>query len=110
MTDDKTFIISTHQVHDVDAILDHVTIIDREEFFNESIGNIAEKLRFSFTNDSARITSSLLALDAPGGANIIEYATPDNKETSVNLESLFELAESHPETVARLGLNSQKQL
>ena len=32
MTDDKTFIISTHQVHDVDAILDHVTIIDREEF------------------------------------------------------------------------------
>ncbi len=107
MTDDKTFIISTHQVHDVDAILDHVTIIDREGvLLNESIGNIAEKLRFSFTNDSARITSSLLALDAPGGANIIEYATPDNKETSVNLESLFELAESHPETVARLGLNS----
>lgn len=30
MTDDKTFIISTHQVHDVDAILDHVTIIDKE--------------------------------------------------------------------------------
>ncbi len=107
MTDDKIFIISTHQVHDVDAILDHVTIIDREGvLLNESIGNIAEKLRFSFTNDSARITSSLLALDAPGGANIIEYATPDNKETSVNLESLFELAESHPETVTRLGLNS----
>ncbi len=43
MTDDKTFIISTHQVHDVDAILDHVTIIDRgSSSQHESIGNIAE--------------------------------------------------------------------
>lgn len=107
MTDDKTFIISTHQVHDVDAILDHVTIIDKEGvLLNESVCNIAEKLRFNFTNDSSRIANSLLALDAPGGANIIEYATPENSETSVNLESLFELAESHPEIVARLGLIS----
>ena len=29
MSDDKTIIISTHQVHDVERLLDHVVIIDR---------------------------------------------------------------------------------
>ena len=29
MTEDRTLIISTHQVHDVERLLDHVTIIDR---------------------------------------------------------------------------------
>ncbi|MBQ7607879.1 MAG: ABC transporter ATP-binding protein, partial [Desulfovibrionaceae bacterium] len=29
MTDEKTVLISTHQVHDVERLLDHVTIIDR---------------------------------------------------------------------------------
>ena len=28
MTEDKTIIISTHQVHDVEHLLDHVTLID----------------------------------------------------------------------------------
>ena len=29
MDEEKTFVISTHQVHDVERLLDHVTIIDR---------------------------------------------------------------------------------
>ena len=29
LNDDKTILISTHQVHDVERLLDHVTIIDR---------------------------------------------------------------------------------
>ena len=29
MSEDKTVIISTHQVHDVEHLLDHVVIIDR---------------------------------------------------------------------------------
>ena len=31
MTDDKTIIISTHQVHDVELLLDHVCIIERNK-------------------------------------------------------------------------------
>ena len=29
MSEDKTVIISTHQVHDVEHLLDHVVIVDR---------------------------------------------------------------------------------
>ena len=31
MTEDKTIIISTHQVHDVELLLDHVCIIERNQ-------------------------------------------------------------------------------
>ncbi len=31
MTDDRTVIVSTHQVHDVERLLDHVCIIDRNQ-------------------------------------------------------------------------------
>ena len=38
MTDDKTIIISTHQVHDVELLLDHVCIIERNRvLLNEPI-------------------------------------------------------------------------
>ena len=31
MTDERTAIVSTHQVHDVERLLDHVTIIERNQ-------------------------------------------------------------------------------
>ena len=38
MSQDKTIIVSTHQVHDVEHMLDHVTIIDRNRvLLNKSI-------------------------------------------------------------------------
>lgn len=38
MTDDKTILISTHQVHDVERMLDHVVIIDRNRvLLNKSL-------------------------------------------------------------------------
>lgn len=38
MSDDKTIIISTHQVHDVELLLDHVCIIERNRvLLNEPI-------------------------------------------------------------------------
>lgn len=91
MTDEKTVIISTHQVYDVEKIIDHVVITDREGvMLDASMEEIAKRWAFSFTTDKARIEKALIALDAPGGANIVETAKP-GEETEVNLESLFEL-------------------
>jgi ABC-2 type transport system ATP-binding protein len=95
MTDDRTIIISTHQVHDVDKLLDHVTIMNNNGILmNSSIAEISNKYRFNFTADTERAEKALLALEAPGGYNIIEFASAESDETEVNLESLFELAMS----------------
>lgn len=102
MTDDKTIIISTHQVFDVEKILDRVVITDTPGvLLDASVQDITSKLSFNFTNDRERIANSILALDAPGGANIIETADGFN-ESDLNLESLFELTRQRPDIVTNL--------
>lgn len=92
MTDEKSILISTHQVYDVDKILDHVIITDRSGvLLNESMAEIAGKYRFSFTSDPLRAAKALISLEVPGGMNIAEPLTDPDEETEVNLETLFEL-------------------
>ncbi len=103
MTDEKIIIISTHQVYDVEKILDHVVIAENQKILlNSNMTDISSKLSFSFTSDQHRINSALLALPAPGGANIIEYVAAQDEETEVNLESLFELTQVNPGEIQRL--------
>ena len=102
MNDDRTVLISTHQVYDVERIIDHVVITDTDGvLLNASVGEITSKLAFSFTIDRNRAETALMALDAPGGINVVEPARPDS-ETDINLESLFELTRQNPEAINRL--------
>lgn len=101
MSEEKTIIISTHQVFDVEKILDHVIITDTDGVkLDASMMEISSKLAFRFTADRDRIENAYIAIEAPGGANIVETATPGD-ETDVNLEGLFELAEARPDVLSR---------
>lgn len=108
MTDDRTIIISTHQVFDVEKIIDHVVITDTDGVLLDSkMFDISNKLKFSFTTDRNRASEALVALDAPGGANIVEVSD-GNEETEINLETLFELTRQNPEIITRLFPNDFK--
>lgn len=108
MTDDRTIIISTHQVYDVEKIIDHVVITDTDGVLLDSkMFDISNKLKFSFTTDRNRVSEALVALDAPGGANIVELSD-GNEETEINLETLFELTRQNPEIITRLFPNDFK--
>lgn len=96
MTDEKSILISTHQVYDVDKVLDHVIITDRQGvLLNASMIDIAEKYKFNFTTDRRRASEALLSLEVPGGYNIVEPLTDPADETEVNLETLFELVQKN---------------
>lgn len=102
MTDEKCIIISTHQVLDVEKIIDHVCIIDNNGvLLNTSMFEVSKHLSFRVTNDRELIENALMSFDAPGGASIVERATPDN-ETDVNLEMLFEFVESNRDLVKQI--------
>lgn len=102
MTDEKCIIISTHQVLNVEKILDHVCIIDNNGvLLNTSMFEVSKHLSFRVTNDRELIENALMSFDAPGGASIVERATPDN-ETDVNLEMLFEFVESNRDLVKQI--------
>lgn len=108
MEDYKNIIISTHQVYDIEKIIDHIIVTAKSgTILNASMIDISEKLRFSFTTDMSRINRALLSLEVPGGANIIENITDPDMETEVNLESLYELCYRKPELVNSLFANNR---
>lgn len=103
MTDDKTIIISTHQVYDVENILDHVVIADNNRILlNRPMIDIQTKLRFGYTQDPEQAKSALFSIPMPGGFNVVEFLDDPDRETEVNLETLFELTNSNPDLINQL--------
>lgn len=103
MTDDKTIIISTHQVYDVENILDHVVIADNNRILlNRPMIYIQTKLRFGYTQDPEQAKRALFSIPMPGGFNVVEFLDDSDRETEVNLETLFELTNSNPDLINQL--------
>ena len=93
MSEDRTLIISTHQVHDIESLLDHVVIIDQSKvLLNSSIADISKRFAFRYLAPAEMNDRVLYAEPSlQGNAAIIERAA-DEEETTVNLELLFNAA------------------
>lgn len=90
MNEERTVVISTHQVRDLERVLDHVLIVDGGQLvLNSSIGELQQEL--SFTLEPAADPTAIFCQPTAGGYAIVRHATPDAEETDVNLESLFEM-------------------
>lgn len=96
MDETRTLIISTHQVHDVEMLLDHVIILhDSKLILNESVAKIAEKYAFSYYPTGSLSQDVIYSEDSLQGQQIISRRNADNddeNETVVNLELLFNAA------------------
>lgn len=89
MSEDKSVIISTHQVRDVDSLLDHVIIIDGTQvLLNASVKDICEKLYFAEQrlNDP---TDNVLYMQPSVQGNSVILPNTYQEETNLNLELLF---------------------
>lgn len=92
MTDERAIIISTHQVRDVDRLLDRVIIMnDSQVLLNRRIDEITARLKFFNTDSREIIESALYAQPSLEGTNVV-LVNDDDSETELNLESLFELS------------------
>ena len=96
MNDERTIIISTHQVRDLDQLLDHVTIMDNSGIqLDKSIAELQEKFVFGLAPvlpENGVIWSETIM----GGYAYMKMRTPDQPETEVNLEALFNYIYSRP--------------
>ena len=97
MTDERTIIISTHQVLDIDRLLDHVVLIDNNGLLlDRSVYDITTRLNFLTTNDKDLIADAMYAQPTIGGTHIITR-NESGDESQINLETLFEFALTSPE-------------
>ena len=89
MSDDKAVIISTHQVRDIDSLLDHVLIMDGTKLLlNESVSTICEKLLFAEQGMNEPTEGALYVQPSVQGNSVIlpnEYG----EDSKLNLEVLF---------------------
>lgn len=87
LTEDRCFIISTHQVRDLDNLIDAVIIIDQNKIvLNNSIFEIADKIQFKKIKELT--TDIIYAEQVMGGHYAILPATGFS-DSKVDLELLF---------------------
>lgn len=102
MTEDKTIVISTHQVRDIDKVLDHVLIMDESRvLLNESTTNICDKLFFAESDDRELAKTALFAIPSLQG-NLLIIPNEEKEESEINLELLFNATLTSPEKIAQL--------
>lgn len=104
--DDRLFLISTHQVRDLDTILDRVMIMNEHKFlFNHSIMEIQDRL--SFVNGASEVpVHTLYTLPSLSGS---DYVVPNDngEDTEVNLELLFGAVLQNSELINELFNNNK---
>ena len=108
MNDERTILISTHQVRDIDRILDHIIITDSNRvIFDRSVADTLSRLQFTTTENHAEAEDALFAQPSVGGSEII-IPNFDETETNLNLETLFEFALKNPELLNAQFTNINK--
>ena len=89
MREDRTIVISTHQVRDVDALLDHVAVVDHSKILlNASTADITSRLVFEQRAAGEDTSDALYAQPNMMGNAIIARNT-DGRDSQINLEMLF---------------------
>jgi len=99
MSGDRTLIISTHQVHDVEQLLDHILILSQQKLLlDASVAEITDKYTFEYRTPMTSPDPScrrgtdedvLYAEPSLQGNAVIAPRKDGYAETQVNLELLF---------------------
>lgn len=93
MSDDRLVIISTHQVHDIASLLDHVLMLSTDGLIlNAGIDTIADHYAFGMRHASEMTGDELYAEPTLQGNAVVLPRKDGDAETPVNLELLFNAA------------------
>lgn len=105
MNDDRMIFISTHQIRDLDNLIDRVVIVDEGALLlNASVATIAEKLLFTTVDEMPTGVKILYAEESLLGISVVT----ENKniiESKVNLEHLFSAVTENPEMISQIFNN-----
>ena len=99
-TDESTIIISTHQVKDVENLIDPIVILDRDDvLMNASFAEIIDKIYFEYGPE--RLQDAYYTEMLPGGY-INVMPNTEHEESNVNIEALFNAVMKNKETIKNI--------
>ena len=103
-SEDSALIISTHQVRDLENIIDPIIILDnRAVLVNASVQEITDKLFFDYGSE---LNPGALYLEQTPGGCIQVYPNTSGEESKVNVEAFFHAVHAHKDLV-RSMVNQQ---
>lgn len=89
VNDDRCLIISTHQVRDLDSLIDSIIIMDGHEIvFNEPVENITKKLLFRVADRNETDETVIYSEDSLRGLYQVKENT-SGEESKLDIELLF---------------------
>ena len=104
-SEDSALIISTHQVRDLENIIDPIIILDNQAVLvNASMQEISEKLYFDYGTE---LQPGALYLEQTPGGCIQVYPNTTGEESKVNVEAFFNTVHAHKDLVKPM-FNSEK--
>lgn len=99
-TDDSIVVISTHQVRDLENIIDPIVILDKcDVLLNADMQTISEKLFFDYGTTLRQ--ESLYSEQLPGGF-IQVVPNEDGEDSKVNVEALFNAVHNNKEQIKNI--------
>lgn len=102
-SEDSTIVISTHQVRDLENVIDPIIILDRQDvLLNASLEEISRKLFFDYGTELHQ--KSLYSEQLPGGF-IQVYPNVRNQDSKVNIEALFNAVHKNKELIKGMFTN-----
>lgn len=102
-SEDSTIVISTHQVRDLENVIDPIIILDRQDvLLNASLEEISRKLFFDYGTELH--PESLYSEQLPGGF-IQVYPNVRNQDSKVNIEALFNAVHKNKELIKGMFTN-----
>lgn len=106
MTDARTIIVSTHQVHDIEALIDRIVMISGTRLLlNKSTAQLCELLRFEQRPYGEDLSDALYAEPSLSGTAVI--APSDGfQSTQLNLELLFTALSKDPDLLQKVATSS----
>ncbi len=102
-SDDSTIVISTHQVRDLENIIDPIIILDRQDvLLNATVEEITSKLYFDYGTQLH--PESLYSEQLPGGF-IQVYPNTTGEDSKINVEALFNAVHKNKELIKGMFSN-----
>lgn len=100
--EERIIIISTHQVKDLENLIDRLIVIDEGDIcFNETLEKIQQRITFKLSFDTNETARALYAEESISG-NAIVLENKHNEESKIDLELLYKTIILNPAEIKRI--------
>ncbi len=102
MSDEKSIVISTHQVRDLENMIDHIVILDGGNFtLDASVDEVTTRLRFVKGATGVEIVGALYSLSTVAGYSAILF-NEEGIDSPIDIEMLFNYTIGDPQGMQRI--------